>query len=160
MKKTMVIFGIGVLSLLFTSCDALLYGLLMGAAMSATPTYTPSFSTPYISSTPPPIPVVTPPPIDFTTPVVTPPPIDFSTPVPDYSSTPTYTTPATNSPSSSNESTSSNRPCYCCNGTGRVEKLLAGTDDGNRKYCSECGQTVSTHHYHGRCDCCNGKGYN
>lgn len=49
--------------------------------------------------------------------------------------------------------------CRVCNGTGRVEKILAGSDGGNRKYCNECQQLRSTHHYHATCETCRGKGY-
>lgn len=49
--------------------------------------------------------------------------------------------------------------CRVCNGTGRIEKMLAGSDGGNRKYCNECRQLRSTHHYHGTCETCRGNGY-
>ncbi len=49
--------------------------------------------------------------------------------------------------------------CRVCNGTGRVEKMLAGSDEGLTKWCSECHAYRSTHHYHGTCETCRGKGY-
>lgn len=49
--------------------------------------------------------------------------------------------------------------CRVCNGTGRVEKMLAGSDEGRTKYCSECRAYRSTHHYHGTCETCRGNGY-
>ena len=50
--------------------------------------------------------------------------------------------------------------CSWCNGKGKVIKDDAFTLSlGDKKYCSECGQTVFAGHYHAPCPYCNGKGY-
>ena len=71
-----------------------------------------------------------------------------------------YQQPQTPEPTRPQTQQPSREKCTWCNGTGEVVK-----DDafelgmGGTKYCSKCGKTVSTSHYHAPCPYCHGKGY-
>lgn len=155
----MTIFVIISMCFCFTSCEAVLYGLLLGATMATTPTYTP----PPPSYTPPPSPTsYTPPSTTFTPPSTpefhydpnwTAPPITPST------TTTTTNTPSTTTSTSSTSSSSSSRECpncsvrgngkcNTCNGKGYYTQM--GIGSGTHK-CPNCNGT-------GRCQWCGGTG--
>jgi len=82
--------------------------------------------------------------------------------VPNYPQN-TYTSPSSSSSYSSQSSTQSKIQCNACHGTGRVVKNDANAPNfgmnTNTRYCSECGQTVPSSHYHTICTICGGRGY-
>lgn len=74
----------------------------------------------------------------------------------------TYSASSSSSNSSSTSSSSTSHiQCNACHGTGRVVKNDATSYSlsTNTRYCSECGQTVHSSHYHTICTICGGKGY-
>ena len=85
--------------------------------------------------------------------------IDYSTmPMPVLEGTSTSIEASVGISGSNTHSTRTPKTCGACGGKGWIASTRGVASFGLEKWCSECGKTVPSSHYHETCPSCNGKG--